>query len=160
MPNDRGLVDHIEQQMDKSAQSYFETTTNLIKWNTALAVAAILWFGNFIVNTTKPLGGILTITATISLLCLVVSIGISIAIFFLVSRYFNQYWILCSQWRESVVGNYAPQDCVIDRLTVHYKELPKTAKTFDRFMYLQIFLLAAGLGFFIGFILAFKSTTP
>ena len=124
-----------------------------------IAVAAILWFGNFIVNTTKPLNFILMVTATISLLCLVVAIGISIAIFFLVSRYYNQYWVLCSQWRESVVGEYRPELGVIDRLTAHYQDLPKTAKTFDRYMYLQIFLLAAGLGSFCGFMIALKLAT-
>jgi len=160
MPDNRELIEYIEDQMQKSSQSYFETTTNLIKWNTALAVAAILWFGNFIVNTTKPWNFVLTITAIFSLFCLVIAIGISIAIFFLVSRYFNQYWILCSQWRESVVAGYRPELGVIDRLTAHYQELPKTAKKFDRYMYLQIFLLAAGLGFFCGFILAFKLTIP
>jgi hypothetical protein len=160
MPDNRELIEYLEDQMQKSSQSYFETTTNLIKWNTALAVAAILWFGNFIVNTTKPWNFVLTITAILSLFCLVIAIGISIAIFFLVSRYFNQYWVLCSQWRESIVGEYRPELGVITRLTEYYQNLPKTAKSFDYYMLLQIFLLAAGLGFFCGFILAFKLATP
>ena len=98
------LIEHIEKQMDTVSQSYFKTATNLIKWNTALAVAAILWFGNFIINTPKSLDMILQITAYGSLWALVIAVAISIGLFYSVSRYFNNYWVLCSEWRESVCG--------------------------------------------------------
>jgi len=152
------LVEYIEKQMETNSHSYFETVMDFLKWNTALAVGAILWFGNFIINTSKPLNTTLQVTAYSSLWALVLAIGVSIALFFLVSRYFNEYWVLCSEWRESVVGNYDSYTHVINRLIAYYKNLPKTAKMFDRYLFLQMILLCAGMGFFVGFIIAFKQT--
>jgi hypothetical protein len=157
MPQPRwDLIDYVENKIEKSSTSYFDTTVNLIKWNTALAVGAILWFGNFIVNDTKPLGLVLQFTAYLSLLSLVITIAISIGIFFGISRFFNTYWVICSKWRESF-WNYNPDERPVDNLINYYRNLPEVAKTFDFFLLSQIFFLALGMGAFVGFIIAFKS---
>ena len=156
MPEPRwDLIDHIENKIEKSSTSYFDTTVNLIKWNTAVAVGAILWFGNFIVNTSKPLNCILQLTAYSSLFSLGLAIAISIGIFFAMSRYFNEYWVICAKWRESL-REYRPEEHPIDPLINHNKSLPNVAKTFDRYLSYQILFLSLGVGFFIGFIIAFK----
>ena len=48
---DLKVIEHIEQQIDDSSKSYFETTLNFIKWNTAISIGAVLWLGNYVITT-------------------------------------------------------------------------------------------------------------
>ncbi len=163
-PYNPDLITFIEQQMEKSSNSYFDTTLNFIKWNTAIVVAATLWFANYFINTTTKLNLCQEIFAIISLIFFVGAMGCSIWIFYSISKYFNKHWVLCSQWRESVITNSLnpPQDRqiqqneVIKDLLDHYQNLPKKAKKFDNAILLQMVILYLGLGSFVVFIILIK----
>jgi hypothetical protein len=158
------LMDHIEGEIEKSSKAYFDTTLNFIKWNTAIAVAVILWFGNYVINTTKNLSPIQWVFVIISLIFLTGTIVYSIKIFYSVSKYFNQYWILCSRWRESVLSVWnppsanqpRPQNNVVTDLINHHQTLPTKAKNFDTALILQMSMLCIGIGSFVVFIVLTK----
>jgi hypothetical protein len=150
--------------MDKSRELYFGTTLDFIKWNTAFAVAAILWFGNYLINTTTSLNFNQWVAAIIILGFFVGSILWSVVIFYFVSKYFNKYWVLCSRWRESVMCSTPPMDDasrvlqseVITEIRNHYQNLPEEAKSFDRILFFQWILFCLGLGSLAGFIVCIK----
>ena len=153
------LREYVEKEMKDSSKSYFETTLDFIKWNTAFAVAAILWFGNYLISATTTLNRFQLAFAVFTLLLFVCSIAWSIGFFYYVSRYFNKYWILCSEWRESLVsemtGGHASTSVAQD-LIDHYQNLPKTAESFDTVLIGQWSLLCLGLGCFVIFIVNAK----
>jgi len=95
-------LEQIEYLMENISKLYFDTTLNFIKWNTAISVATILWFGNFIINSTATLNRYQGIFVIFSLLFLLGSIGCSLGIFYDTSKFFNDYWILCAKRRESI----------------------------------------------------------
>ncbi len=158
------LIDYIEMQMENSCKSYFDTILNFIKWNTALAIAAILWFGNYIINVTTILNQFQWTAAISCLLLFFFTIVYSIAIFYMVSEYHNQLWILRSQWLESVKESRPPQteesqkrqNAVIGKLREYYQNSPKIAKSFDIHLSLQMLMLCLGLIVFIAFIISMK----
>lgn len=164
-----GLIECIEQEMNGTSKAYFDTTLDFIKWNTAFAVAAILWFGNYLITAITNLNSYQSSLAVFTLLLFVGSIAYSIGFFYTVSRYFNQYWILCSQWRESVFLLNSPrpiQDAeririeVSNRLLNYYKNIPNKAKSFDTALIGQWVLLCFGFGCFIVFVISIKLQTP
>jgi hypothetical protein len=157
------LIKHIEQEMDKTSKSYFDTTLDFIKWNTAFAIAAILWFGNYLINSIMNLNPFQSSLAVFTLLLFVSSIAWSIGFFYYVSRYLNKHWILMSEWRESLVsaatGGIASTS-VGQGLIDHYQNLPKDAKSFDTALIGQWVLLCLGFGSFIVFIINLKFQIP
>jgi len=123
------------------------------------AVAAILWFGNYLINAITNLNPFQSYLAVFTLLFFVGSIAWSIGFFYYVSRYFNKNWILMSQWRESLVSEATVGNvsiAVAQGLIDHYKNLPKDAKSFDTALIGQWVLLCLGLGCFIVFIINLK----
>ena len=145
--------------MEKSSESYFETTLDFIKWNTAFAVAAILWFGNYLINAITNFNPFQSFLAVFTLLLFVGSIAWSIGFFYYVSRYFNKHWILMSHWRESLVSATTGGNAlttVAQGLIDHYENLPKNAKSFDTALIGQWVLLCLGLGCFVVFIINLK----
>jgi ABC-type multidrug transport system fused ATPase/permease subunit len=154
-----GLIEYVEQEMNTTSKAYFETTLDFIKWNTAFAVAAILWFGNYLINAITNLTPFRSSLAVFTLILFVSSIAWSIGFFYYVSRYFNKHWILMSQWRESLVSSATggpASTTVTQGLIDHYKNLPNEAERFDIALIGQWVLLSLGLGCFIVFIINLK----
>jgi hypothetical protein len=165
---DPNLVEHIEHKMENTSKSYFDTTLNFIKWNTAISVAATLWFGNYIINSNATLNIYQGISVLFSLIFLLGSILCSIVIFYTISKYFNKHWILYSQWRESYMLCSSPcptpeeqkqQNEVITGLLDYYKNLPKKAASFDAALCIQMVMLFLGLCGFFAFIVLIKLPT-
>jgi hypothetical protein len=151
-----GLIEYVEQEINQTSKAYFDSTLDFIKWNTALAVAAILWIGNYLINAPTNFNHFQLSLAVFTLLLFIGCIAWSIAIFYYVSRYFNKHLILLSEWRESLVsvatgGTGSPS--VTQGLINHFQNLPKEAKSFDIAIIGQWVLLCLGLGFFIVFII-------
>jgi hypothetical protein len=93
------------------------------------------------------------------------SILLSIGIFYEMSKYFNEYWILCAKRRGSIWLLSSPrpiQDAEFKRidssnkLMDHYQKLPKKAESFDTALCLQMVMLFLGLGSFFAFIILIK----
>jgi hypothetical protein len=157
------LIKEVEQKMENTSKSYFDTTINFIKWNTAIAIAAILWFGNYIVSTPIVLSESQLFTGIIYLAYFVVAITMSIIAFYRVSHYQSEYWILCAEWRNCLIEPYPSteegkrkQSEVSTRLVNYYDSIPKEGKKFDKVLLWQISSLLLGLVWFIGFILMIK----
>jgi len=152
------LIEYVKQEMKESSKLYFNTILDFLKWNTAFAVAAILWFGNYLINTTTIVKPIHLFFATFTLLLFVFSIAWSIVIFYYVSKHINEYWILVSRWRESLVSRatgtvLADESKVTQALIDYHQNLPKEVKSFDTAIIGQWILLCLGLGSFVYFII-------
>ena len=78
------LMEYIEKKMDEYSSAYFTITTDFLKWNTAFAVGGILWLSNFVTNSTIHLTWIQAGCTSISLLLLLLTIVVSVVIFYLV----------------------------------------------------------------------------
>ncbi|MHB8164586.1 MAG: hypothetical protein ACYDDV_09655 [Methanoregula sp.] len=158
-------LEQIEQLMENVSKLYFDTILNFIKWNTAISVATILWFGNFIINSTVTLNWNQGIFVIFSLLFLLFSVALSIGIFYDTSKFFNEYWILCAKRRESIFLSNSPRpipEAEFKRIVSsnkqmnHYQKIPKIAERFDTEIFLQMVMMFLGLGCFLIFIILIK----
>jgi hypothetical protein len=159
------LIEQIEEKMDSTSTIYFETILNFIKWNTAIAVAATLWFGNYVINVTTKLSSFQWQFAIFSLIFFIGTIFCAIVIFYFISNYFNRYWILCSDWRESIRSDLSPHPSHYQQrhqietsrsLLDHYLGIPRRAKSFDRALLAQMVMLCLGLVCFILFVASIR----
>jgi len=159
---DLNVVEHIEQQIDDSSKSYLETTLNFIKWNTAISIGAVLWLGSYVITATTSFDLLSKILVFFALLFFLVSLLISVGIFYEVSKFFNKCWILNSRWRKIYLASSSscPTEAeqregneVISDLSKHQQNLPKRAKFFDFLITAQLFLLFFGLLCFFAFII-------
>jgi len=159
---DLKVIEHIEQQIDDSSKSYFETTLNFIKWNTAISIGAVLWLGNYVITTKTSFDLLSKILVFFSLFFFLASLLISVGIFYEVSKFFNKCWILNSRWRKSYLASTSscPIEAeqtevneVISDLSEHQKNLPEKAEFFDFWITAQLFLQFLGLFCFFAFII-------
>jgi hypothetical protein len=162
---DPNVNELIEQRMEDSSKSYFKTTLNFIKWNTAISIGAVLWLGNYVVTTTIKLDQNLKFIECISLGFFLASVFISVVIFYGISKYFKECWILNTRWRNSylVSSSSCATDAeqievneVISSFAEHVRSLPKKAETFDNLVTLQLILQFLGLICFFAFIILVK----
>lgn len=157
--------EYIEQQMEDSSKSYFETTLNFIKWNTAISVGAVLWLGNNIATSTTVLTQTSKLFVIFSLIFFIGSVLVSVGIFYEVSKHFKDCWILNTRWRQSylISSSSCPTSNeqkevleTISNLSEHVKNFPKKAESFDNFVTLQLLLQVFGLLSFFAFIILIK----
>jgi len=151
--------------MEESSRTYFNTTLNFLKWNTAISIGAVLWLGNYIVNTKDILDQTQKISLLLSLGFFICSVLISVGIFYGISKHFKESWVLNIRWRQSylVSSSSCPTDTemtevnqVISDLAEHVKKLPTKASIFNWLVSLQLLLQFLGMCLFFRFIILIK----
>jgi hypothetical protein len=162
---DQKVFDYIEQQMEESSKSYFETILNFIKWNTAISVGSVLWLGNYIATSTTILAQTPKYFVLFSFLFFIGSVVISVGIFYDISRHFKDCWILNTRWRQSYLTSTSSCPTsdeqkeiigTISELSEHVKNFPKKAESFDNWVIVQMLLQVFGLISFFALIVMIK----
>jgi hypothetical protein len=162
---DPNVFKYIEQQMEDSSKSYFETTLNFIKWNTAISVGVVLWLGNYIATSTTILAQTPKYFVLFSFIFFIESMLISVGIFYDISKHFNECWILNIRWRQSYLtsssscptrNEQAEIRKTISDLAEHVKKFLKKAESFDNWVTVQMVLQVFGVFSFLAFIILIK----
>jgi hypothetical protein len=156
MPLSQEIID-IEQKMEISRKSYFEETTNLLKWTTAFAVVAILWIGNNVnseLSLSKP---VQYWTAFFSLLFFLISIVSAIYIFYYVTKFWNDSWMLHYRHRRSLMSqpihtsdDFRQMGEIVTELSS--SKIEKLAFDFLKVTFFHIASLIIGFALFLGYI--------
>jgi len=165
MTFDRQVFEKIESIMEESSKTYFDTTLNFLKWNTAISIGAVLWLGSYVVNTKDTLDPTQKISLLFSLGFFIFSILTSVGIFYGISNHFKKCWVLNIRWRQSylVSSSSCPADIemkettqVISDLSQHMRELPTKATIFNWLVSFQLLLQFFGMCLFLYFIILVK----
>ena len=88
--------------MECSSNSYVTITSDFLKWNTAFAVGGILWLSNFITPSHLTLTGFQVSCVFLTLLLLLLTIVVSILIFYSFTHYLNSKWKLHFEWLNCI----------------------------------------------------------
>jgi hypothetical protein len=149
----------IQEEIEKYSSAYVTITSDFLKWNTAFAVGGILWLSNFITTSTHKLALIQIVCVLGSLFLLLLTIVVSIVIFYFFTHYFNSKWKLYSEWQKCVDngfyrGESEDQDKEERRIATEFNEpeLLKQIKDFNQTVYVQMSLLIIGYGLMCGFV--------